>query len=57
MMTATQAAKKKRVSRQCMNVWLRNGRVPGAKKVGTVWIIPDNFTVTPAKHGRPRKQA
>lgn len=34
---------------------LRDQRIPGARKVSGVWLIPANFTVTRAGRRRPGK--
>lgn len=34
---------------------LRDRRIPGAKKVSGVWLIPADFTVTRADRHRPGK--
>jgi excisionase family DNA binding protein len=36
-----EAAKRLGVSRQWINVLLKDGRLPGARKVGRAWMIPE----------------
>lgn len=46
--TTAQAAKKAGVCTQRILALVAQHRIPGAKKHGPVWLIPDDFTVAPA---------
>lgn len=39
-----EAAEKWGITRRRVQVLCNEGRISGAKKIGTVWIIPDNAT-------------
>jgi hypothetical protein len=41
MITASQAAKKWDVTSQRVRVWVAEGRIPGAFRLGSIWVLPD----------------
>lgn len=55
MITITQAAALLGVSPARLRVLCRDGRIPGAKRVGAVWLLPDRPKVKPASAGPPLK--
>ena len=55
MISITQAAKLLGVSGRRMRVLCAQDRVSGAVKVGGMWVLPDNPTVSPAGRVRPGK--
>ena len=36
-----------------LQLWCATGRVPGAKKIGRDWLIPDDAEIERPKMGRP----
>lgn len=42
-MTAKEASEKWGVSVRQVQIYCKNGRVPGALKMGTSWVMPDNL--------------
>lgn len=52
--TAHEAASRRSVTARRIQVLAQQGRIPGAKKHGREWMIPADFTVTPATK-RPKK--
>ncbi len=50
--TTAQAAKQAGVGTARIKALLAQHRIPGAKKHGPVWLIPENFTVSPSQHRR-----
>lgn len=53
-LTTTEAAAKAKVIPQRIRALLAQRRIPGAKRHGPNWMIPDDFSVLPAKK-RSRK--
>lgn len=41
-MTLKEASEKWNISPRMINYYCSAGRIPGAKKMGTVWLIPKN---------------
>lgn len=50
MKTASQAAQQWAVSPQRVRVWLKEGRIPGAVKIGRDWLIPADAQRPQAKN-------
>ena len=48
---AEEAARRLGVDPSRVRVLLRQRRIPGARLVGRVWMIPEDFTVTPGTRG------
>ena len=55
MISITQASEILGISGRRLRVLCAQDRVSGAKKVGSVWILPDTLTVLPAGRVRPGK--
>lgn len=45
-LTCTQAAARHDVTPRRIQMLAQQGRIPGAKRHGNTWLIPDNFRVT-----------
>lgn len=57
--SAREAADKLNVAPNTFTQWCVQKRVPGAKKVSGVWLVPDTITldeINRPKIGRPTKQ-
>lgn len=46
-LTCAEAAKRHNVTARRIQRLAQDGRIPGAKMHGSVWIIPDKFRVLP----------
>jgi len=33
----------------------KSGRIPGAKQLGGVWLLPDDFSIIKVRRGRPAR--
>jgi len=58
MLTVAQASNRLKLSEDRVRKLLQTGRIRGAQKFGTVWIIPDDVVIEPplkVKH-RLKKQ-
>ena len=55
MKSITQASEILGISGRRLRVLCAQNRVRGAKKVGSVWILPDSIIVLPAGRVRPGK--
>src|SRR5262249_14628753 len=53
MIDTTEAARRLEVSVLRVQQLCRQRRIRGARLVGRTWMIPDNFTITPATMGPP----
>lgn len=51
VITAQEAAEKRGVSIRRIQLLCRQRRIPGARYVGRVWLLPEDFTITPGKRG------
>lgn len=47
LISAAQAAADRGLSKGRICVLAATGRIKGARKVGTQWVLPENFIVTP----------
>jgi excisionase family DNA binding protein len=47
MLTVTTAAKKLPLSQDRVRKLLQSGRIRGAQKFGSVWIVPDDVVIDP----------
>lgn len=58
LITASEVGRRLQVSAQTVINWCNQGRVPGAKKVVTVWLIPEASVdkIERPKMGRPVKE-
>lgn len=58
LLSASEVGRRLDVSAQTVINWCNQGRVPGAKKVVTVWLIPENSIelIERPKMGRPLKE-
>lgn len=58
LLSASEVGRRLDVSAQTVINWCNQGRVPGAKKVVTVWLIPENSIelIERPKMGRPVKE-
>ena len=50
-MTITQVAKKEKLSRSFVHYLVVNGKVRGAMRVGSVWVIPKHWKYKPKRQG------
>lgn len=59
LLTAVEVAERLGVSDQAVLNWIKEGRVPGAQRVGRVWAIPEaNIELIDRPvMGRPPKEA
>lgn len=55
MITITEAANRLGIPARTLRHWCRQGRVPGAKMVGPIWLVPIGAQIDRSKMGRPRK--
>ena len=57
MITLRQAAKQSGFTISHLSEMCRQGRIDGAKRepFSGMWIVPNDFTITPVKLGRPAK--
>jgi len=57
MITLRQAAKQSGFTISHLSEMCRKGRIAGATREthSGMWIVPDDFTITPVKLGRPAK--
>jgi hypothetical protein len=51
MLTSEEAAAKLGITLRRMQQLLRQRRVPGARLIGRVWHVPEDFTITPGSRG------
>jgi hypothetical protein len=51
MIDTAAAAKKLGVNLQRIRALLGKRRIPGARRVGRQWFVPEDFKVTPAARG------
>lgn len=49
--TTTEAAQRLGISVKRMQRLCNQGRIPEAERLGTRWMLPRSFTVTPGKRG------
>jgi excisionase family DNA binding protein len=58
-LTASQAAARLGASRDWVNRMCRSGRLAGARRIGHLWVVPEEALegVTAPRPGRPRKAA
>ncbi len=57
MITVSQAARSKDLTRQHLAKLCKQGRIPGAQFLYGLWLLPEKFTITPVRQGRPKKDA
>jgi excisionase family DNA binding protein len=59
LLTATEVAERLGVSDQAVLNWIKDGRVPGAQKVGRTWVIPEDSLelIERPSMGRPPKES
>jgi excisionase family DNA binding protein len=55
MLSVAEVAKQLGVDRSRVRVLCRQRRIPGAKLVGRIWLLPDHFKITPGVPGRRPK--
>jgi len=51
MIDTAKAAAKLGVNAQRMRALLAQRRIPGARRIGRQWFVPEEFEVTPAARG------
>lgn len=58
LLTATEVAERLGVSDQAVLNWIKDGRVPGAQRVGRTWAIPEGNIdlIDRPSMGRPPKE-
>ena len=60
LISASEAARRLNIAQTTLSRWIRQGRVPGAKKVANIWLVHDNLTLddidTPTV-GKPKRAA
>ena len=56
MITVSQAAQTKGVSRQYLARMCKRGRIKGAKLKYGLWLLPEKWEIVARKRGRPRKE-
>lgn len=48
--TTAAAAKRYAVSQRRIQRLIEQNRIPGAKKIGLLWVVPDDFSILPPAH-------
>jgi predicted site-specific integrase-resolvase len=38
-----------------LRLWSREGRIPGAQKIGAQWVVPVSWVVEQEKIGKPKR--
>ena len=51
MITIAEAAKQSGKSVHRLQVLCKQRRIPGARLVGRLWMLPERFTITPGSRG------
>lgn len=51
MITIAEAAARLGISQRTLQILCKARRVPGAKLMGRLWYLPNDFTITPATRG------
>ena len=51
MIPIAEAAAQRGICLRSLQTLCKNRRVPGAKLIGRLWMLPENFTITPGKRG------
>ncbi len=51
-LSVSAAAERQAVTTRCMNAYLMAGRVPGARQIGSTWVVPGNFVILPGSRGQ-----
>ena len=54
MITIAEAAKQSGKSVHRLQVLCKQRRIPGARLVGRLWMLPERFTITPGSRGPKR---
>lgn len=53
MLTTDEAAARLKVTADRVRMLCRQRRIPGARRIGRTWFVPDDFSVTYSPPGRP----
>lgn len=56
LISASEMARRLKVSQTTMSRWIQEGRVPNAMKVSNMWLVPEDTTIDDIdrpKMGRP----
>jgi excisionase family DNA binding protein len=56
MISTAEAAVKLGVNLQRVRALLSQRRIPGARRIGRQWFVPENFSVTPGSRGPKPKE-
>lgn len=52
MIPIAEAAERIGMNLRQLQILCKDRRVPGAKLIGRLWMLPADFTITPGKRGR-----
>jgi len=55
MITTEEASHKINLSSRQIRLMAKSGRILGAKQLGGVWLLPDDFSIIKVRRGRPSR--